>query len=101
MSDIFLNQTLRIELDVTDQDGVAVDLSGMASKDIILKKPDGVTLTKPADFVTDGADGKIEYKTLTTDLDVKGVWSAQAIVVDGAGDDNPSEIIKFEVIERL
>ena len=92
-----------IELTVTDQAGAIVDLSGMVSKDITLKKPnpDNTTVTKPAAFVTDGTDGKIEYKTTTTDLDVSGVWSAQGIVVDGAGDDNPTNIFKFAVLDRL
>jgi len=101
MSSIFENQILKIRFIVKDSLDKIVDLSGMTSLDIVLKKPDGAELIKPADLVTDGSDGQMQYTTDTTDLDVPGVWQAQGIIIDGAVEDNPTDIIKFTVSERL
>lgn len=101
MSSIFENQILKIIFIVKDTSDQIVDLSGMTSISIVLKKPDGTELVKPATLVNDGADGKMQYITDTTDLDVVGVWQAQGLIVDGSVEDNPTDIIKFTVEERL
>jgi hypothetical protein len=100
MSDIFKAQTLKLEFTIVDQDGVVVDLSAVTSYDLEFRKPDGVCVTKTPSFVTDGTDGKIQYTTLTTDLDQAGSWSVQSIVIDGAND-YPTETVSFVVQDRL
>ena len=71
---------------VTINDGdSAVDVSGSSSKQIIIKKPSGTTLTNAAAFNTDGTDGKIYYNALSGDLDETGTHSIQGKVVIAAG----------------
>lgn len=79
------------------EDGVAVDVSSASStKQIILGKPDGTSLTKNASFTTDGSDGKVEYTTIDGDLSLPGWWTAQAYVVM-TGFTGHSEVVKFFV----
>lgn len=63
-----------------NEDGIAVDLSTAAVKNILFGKPDGTVVTKPAAFVTSGVDGKITYSTIAGDLDEAGVWTVQGYV---------------------
>ena len=50
---------------VTIKDGdSAVDISGASTKQIIIKKPSGETLTNSASFNSDGTDGKIYYNAI-------------------------------------
>jgi len=73
-------------LRVTVMDGAAVmDLRTATTKEIVLRKPTGATVTKTAAFVTDGADGQIEYTTLAGDLDSDSMWQMQARVVLPSG----------------
>lgn len=66
-----------IRLEVKD-DGVATDLSGATLKKILLQAPDGTVTEHDADFVTDGADGLIQYVTASADdLSVAGEWLVQ------------------------
>jgi len=59
---------------------VAVNISTTTVKQFIFKKPDGTIVTKTAQFVTDGTDGKLKYTTLANDLDLPGTWKIQANV---------------------
>ncbi len=72
-------------LTITDQDDAVVSLVGATVKQILMKKPDGVVLTKAASFTTDGSDGKIQWTTLVTDLDVPGLWILQGNVQLASG----------------
>lgn len=61
--------------------GSIVDISGATVKKIIFEKPSGESVSKNADFYTDGTDGKIEWTTtLITDLNEVGVWKRQGYV---------------------
>ena len=72
---------ITIQLTVKDSSGVAIDISSASTKDIILVKPTGVSLTKSGSFVTDGTDGKLKYTTIAGDIDVVGQWRIRAHVV--------------------
>ena len=100
MSGIHLNDTgTRFVVTILDE-GSIVDISSATTKDIIFKKPDGTTLTKAANFVTDGTNGKIDYFTISGDLSVIGIWSIQSQVILGSGTWN-SDIETFEVFRNL
>lgn len=66
---------------VTDYFDEVIDLSSATTKEIILKKPSGKTVTKTASFVTDGIDGRISYLTIADDIDEVGVWQIQVHIV--------------------
>lgn len=70
---------------VTNENDVAVDLSGATTKSIIFSKPDGSTVTKSASFYTSGTDGILTYTTTTGDLDQPGNWRSQAYVILASG----------------
>ena len=82
------------------EDGTAVDIGTATTKQIILQSPDGTTLTKTATLVTDGADGQMQYFTLSGDLDAAGVWKIQARVVLPTGEWR-SSVEEFLVYENL
>jgi len=60
--------------------GVVVPVQDTTSRQIILKKPSGTTLTKSAVFLTNGSDGKVKYKMLPGEVNELKTWSVQAIV---------------------
>jgi hypothetical protein len=68
------------EITLQDQDGAAADVSGATTKQIIFRKPGGTVVTKAADFVTDGTDGKIDYTAASGDLDTAGDWRIEGQV---------------------
>lgn len=73
-------------IELTVKEGAAiVDTSTTTTKQIVLMKPDGSTLTKTAAFVTDGTDGKIKYTTIAGDLSVAGDWQVQGLLTYGTG----------------
>lgn len=88
-----------IIITVTAND-VVYDISGATVKKILLKKPDGTVLTKDAVFVTDGKDGKIQYVTITGDLNAIGKWKVQAHLTFASGDWH-SSIDDFQVDGNL
>jgi hypothetical protein len=71
---------------VTIKDGdSAVDISGASTKQIIIKKPSGETLTNSASFNSDGTDGKIYYNAIVGNLDETGTYKIQGKVVIASG----------------
>ncbi len=71
---------------VTIKDGdSAVDVSGATTKQIIIKKPSGTTLTKAAAFNSDGSNGIIYYAAVSGDLDETGTYKIQGKVVISDG----------------
>ena len=71
---------------VTVKDGSSVvNISSASTKQIIIKKPGGATLTKSAVFSTDGTDGIIYYSAVSGDLDETGTYKIQGkvIITDG------------------
>ncbi len=85
----------------TIKDGSSVvDVSTATTKQIIFSNPSCSTVTKSGSFTTDGTDGKIQYTTVSGDLDVGGTWRAQAYIVIG-GNEWHSDITSFEVHPNL
>ncbi len=80
--------------------GSAIDVSSASTKSIIFRKPNDTVETKTASFTTDGTDGKIEYATVSGDLDAIGTWSVQGLV-SGATFTNYTAVTTFEVVKNL
>lgn len=92
---------VRIQVTIME-DNSPVDISAVTTKQIVFKKPDGTVTTETATNVTDGTDGKIEYRTVAGFLNVAGEWKAQGYVVfPGGGFDGRSDITQFEVAPNL
>jgi len=85
---------------VVEEDGAVVDVSTASAKLIILKKPHGTRVEKTASFTTDGTDGKIQYATISGDIDEAGTWQYQGKVTIGSNVWY-TEIAEFEVFENL
>ena len=84
------------------EDGAIVNISGVATKFIILRKPSEAVVTKTAEFVTDGTDGQIKYVTISADdLDEDGIWHAQGHVTGLGGWSGKSDIAYFRVKSNL
>lgn len=83
-----------------DCDNIVVDISGATTKNILFTKPTGVLLTKAGTFTTNGTDGLLQYTTLSGDLDVLGVWQAQAMIVLANGTWR-SDVVRFIVHRNL
>lgn len=100
MADVHVaDEGTRFELTIEDS-GVVVDVSAATIKTIKFLKPDGISVSKPADFVTDGSDGKIEYVTVTDDIDIKGGWKCQGYVELPSGKWHTSQA-NFDVSQNL
>lgn len=83
------------------EDGSTVDVSAVTTKQLIFKKPNGVTVTKSASFITTGSDGQIQYITQAGDLDVAGQWEVQAIIGFPGSFAGRSRKGKFEVLDNI
>jgi hypothetical protein len=69
-----------IVLTIKDQDDNIEDISLATTKDIYLKSPNGTLKQKTGAFTANGVDGRLQYTTISGDLDVAGDWWAQANV---------------------
>lgn len=69
-----------IEFTLTDANGDAVNISDMTTKSLKLKSPSGVVTTKTMSFVTGGTDGKLQYTTLTGEINAAGDWQLQVLL---------------------
>lgn len=69
-----------------DDCGTVVPVNGATTQEILFKKPDGTVVTKTSVFTTDGTDGKIEYVTISGDLDQLGLWQLMGHVILPSGD---------------
>lgn len=86
---------------LTVKDGSAVvNVASASSKLIKFRKPGGVIISKTAEFVTDGTDGKIKYTAIAGDLDQSGPWTFQAVLTFASGTWS-SDIHKFTVYPNL
>lgn len=93
------------ELTIKDEENDIVDISSQSSMEIVFQKPNHTIVTKNAELVNTGTDGKVQYVTVAGDLDIAGVspkphWALQAVVVLPAGIWN-SDIRKFDVHPNL
>lgn len=89
-----------VEYVVLDTDGDPLDISGATTKKLIFRKPNGIVVTKDADYVTDGADGKLQYSCILGDLSPYGRWECQAYIVR-SGLDGRTERAEFSVLKNL
>ena len=89
----------KFEVTINDENGV-VDVSGATTKNIRFEKPSGTKITQAASFTNIGTDGKIEYTTVSGDLNEAGTWKIQAQISTADGDWK-SNISAFEVIGNL
>lgn len=90
-----------IRLTVTEDDGkTPVDVSVASIKKFYFRKPNGMKVNKPAEFDSDGVDGKLKYTTESDDVDVIGKWHVQAYVEIGTSK-YYSTITTFIVHENL
>ena len=62
------------------QDASVIDISGASTLQMIFEKPSGSTMTKTATLYSDGTDGKMQYATVSGDLDETGSWRVQAYI---------------------
>lgn len=91
-----------MEFTIRDEDKNIVDLSVPGvTVSLVLKVTGGSKKTVVPSLVTDGTDGKVEYTTISTDLDKAGNWRAQCIHDDGAGGQIPSTVVDFDVQPRI
>ena len=67
---------------------------------IKLRKPDATTLTKTASLSGDGSDGRMQYTTVSGDLDAEGTWQIQGYLELGGGKWHTS-IANFNVVSNL
>jgi hypothetical protein len=90
---------LSIELELREGYG-SYNASSATVKKIIIKKPNGDIVSKDAEFVNDGSNGLIRYKTVLGDLNQAGIYSVQAYVETSffAG---YSTITSFQVYSNL
>jgi hypothetical protein len=93
-----IGTTFRIT--IKDEDDAVVDLSSATTKEILFLKPSGSLLRKTASLYTDGTDGKIQYTTVSGDLDTIGKWRLQSYIVTG-GNYWHSDLYKFHVYENI
>ena len=67
------------------EDGVALSTLGSATtRQVKIRKPSGVEITKTASLVTDGSDGKMLITTVDGDLSEEGVFTFQPYIVIGS-----------------
>lgn len=68
-----------IDYSVRDFNGNEKDISGATVKKLLLKKPNGVRLTKTAEFANPpGTDGHLVITTVDGDLVPYGIFEVQA-----------------------
>jgi len=81
-------------------DGTTRNIANATVHNFLFRKPDGECVTRTADFVNDGSDGKLIYTTIAGDLSPAGRWRLQAEIVQ-PGYEGFSEIGYFWVQGNL
>ncbi len=88
-----------------EEDGVALNVSTVSSKQLVFRKPSGTVVTKTASFSTTGADGKLKYVTEAGFLNEHSGaqnWKVQGTVTfPGGGYSGRSEVVEFAVKGNL
>ena len=91
-----------ITLTLTNSAGTVIDVSSADTKDILISpRGGGSTKTNSASFVTNGTDGQLTYSTQSGDLDMTGMWDAQAHVTLPDSSDWRTTLHPFEVGRNL
>ena len=77
------------------------DISGGTTLQILADPPVGSVKTFTAAFTTDGTDGKLDYTTVSGDIDESGMWDIQAKVTEGASPITHTSVGELRVIANL
>jgi len=85
---------------ILDANGAVLNISTASVKQLIFRSPIGIKKTKTASFSTNGADGKIQYTSISGDFDIGGVWYYQGSVVMPSGTWK-TNVDSFEVEDNL
>lgn len=89
------------EINVTVTElGKAVNISSATTLLYKLKKPSGAVIERTPSFLNTGTDGKLQYLTISGDLDEDGPWIGQAFVVLSNGQWH-TEMFSFPVGANL
>ena len=84
---------------IVDQDGVAVDLSGATTKDILFIGP-GRKITKETSFQTDGTNGVLDYVIVEGDISAFGKWTKQWHIILPTGEWHTTAV-EFPVLDNI
>lgn len=108
LDELYLNdEGTSIEFEVYECDDTVdppvqnlVNISSATVQAVNFLKPDGTTINRTGEFLTDGTDGITRYITVSGDLDVTGPWKAQAVITLPTGKWATS-IIEFQVLQTI
>lgn len=100
VGEIHVGDTILFMVTVKDQDNTEVDISSATTRNFLFEKPDGSLSTFAGDFITNGVDGGLQYKTSTADLSTAGNWKYQVHIIIGT-DQYHTDITKFKVKSNL
>lgn len=98
--EIHVGNITQFEITVAKCNGVVEDLSTATTIDFLFQKPDGSVVTRTGEFLTDGVDGVVVYRTNITDLDQSGSWKYQVHLIYSENEQY-TDITKFKVIANL
>lgn len=98
--EIHIGNIVQFQSTLSNCDGVAIDISTATTKKWLFQKPDGSLLTVDGDFLTDGTDGILVYRTTPFDLDQSGTWRYQIHVIFNSNEQY-TDITKFKVFANL
>lgn len=100
MADVRLNDIgTAFTATIRDESGVVVNIAG-GTFQMRFRKPDATVVDKTATLVTDGSDGKIQYVSISGDIDQSGEWRVQGVVTL-SGSTFRSTIKRFNVGKNL
>lgn len=90
-------------VDIVDQDGNVVDLTGATTLELCFLRPDGDPIQRTAVAVTPpGVDGKIHYLSVAGDLTPDGInWKLQGHVILPGGEEFHSTTETFIVKKNI
>jgi hypothetical protein len=84
---------------VDAEDGSDIDISAATVLEVVLRRPDGTTITKPATLVSGGTTGRMEA-ILDDDFDVSGMWRREGHVETPTLTETTTPV-RFLVMPRL
>jgi len=82
------------------ENDVAKDISNATTKEYFIKRPNEVSVKVTAAFNSTGADGKLKYVFIATDLDIVGLYEVQVSLVTPSWSGKSSSFF-FTVRETL
>jgi hypothetical protein len=89
-----------LDIQIVGQDNQPIDISSATAIVFNFTRPDGSTFTVNGSFLTNGADGVVQYVTQPTDLNVIGTWTLQ-VTVTLPGDLYHSDINIMKVLPNV